>query len=133
MLNLFRKNGSLKARALAMMLCLSFCITSLPVGAIEINDLRTQEIEAGAAEDVANTLKLKEDLEVDSTITVNGEFTIDLNGYNLTYKGDTGANTSVIRVEKGGRLTLKGDGIVSGGTAVAGAGIYVADGSELMR
>lgn len=101
-----------------------------------------------------DTVKLTAGIIIDTTLTVNRAVTLDLNGFVLRMTG----NDSVIKVEQGGNLTIadsnkntehkfaqhdglwvlvddgiktvKG-GIITGGKAQKGGGVYVAPGGKL--
>lgn len=99
-------------------------------------------------------ITLEKDIDISDTLTVNRAVTLDLNGFVLQMTG----NDSVIKVEQGGELTIvdsdtskehkfaqhnglwvlvddgiktvKG-GIITGGKAQKGGGVYVAPGGKL--
>ena len=100
-------------------------------------------------------ITLKQDIAISDTLTVNRAVTLDLNGFVLRMTGDD----SVIKVEQGGELTIADSdtdkahkfvqstgglwvlvddssktvygGIITGGNAQKGGGVYVAPGGKL--
>lgn len=121
-------------------------------------EVSTPEDLASALRDsTKDTVKLTADIIIDTTLTVNRAVTLDLNGFVLQRTGEG----SVIKVEQGGNLTIadsnkntehkfaqtdglwvlvednsatrktvKG-GIITGGNAQKGGGVYVAPGGKL--
>lgn len=151
--------------------CFLFSTASVPVSAAETEqeeEMTTLSNRSGGAEvstpeDLASalrdstkdTVKLTANIIIDTTLTVNRAVTLDLSGFVLQRTG----NDSVIKVEKGGELTIadsntdkehkffqhsnglwvlvddgiktvKG-GIITGGKAQKGGGVYVAPGGKL--
>ena len=112
------------------------------------------ELTSALVDSTKDTVKLTADIIIDTTLTVNRAVTLDLNGFVLRMTG----NDSVIKVEQGGNLTIadsnkntehkfaqhdglwvlvddgiktvKG-GIITGGKAQNGGGVYVAPGGKL--
>ena len=90
--------------ALCMLLCL------VPTAAFAedgtggaVQDVSTSEALTAAIENSAvNTVKLAENIDIDTSLTVSREVTLDLNGYVLQMTG----SGSVIKVESSGNLTL---------------------------
>ena len=90
--------------ALCMLLCL------MPTAAFAedgtggaVQDVSTSEALTAAIENSAvNTVKLAENIDIDTSLTVSREVTLDLNGYVLQMTG----SGSVIKVESSGNLTL---------------------------
>lgn len=104
-----------------------------------------------------DTVKLTADIDISDTLTVNRAVTLDLSGFVLQRTG----NDSVIKVEQGGNLTIADSnkntehkfaqhdglwelvvgssttsktvngGIITGGNAQKGGGVYVAPGGKL--
>ena len=73
------------------------------------------------ADDKTGTLTLLEDATITDTleITAGTDLTLDLNGHNITQTGEN--RLFMVR----GTMTLTGEGILSGGTAKNGGGVYV--------
>lgn len=119
-------------------------------------EVSTPEDLASALRDsTKDTVKLTADIIIDTTLTVNRAVTLDLNGFvlRMTKEG------SVIKVEQGGNLTIADSdtdkahkfvqstgglwvlvddssktvygGIITGGNAQKGGGVYVAPGGKL--
>ena len=113
------------------------------------------ELTSALGDSTKDTVKLTADIIIDTTLTVNRAVTLDLNGFVLQRTG----NDSVIKVEQDGNLTIadsntdkehkffqhsnglwvlvddgiktvKG-GIITGGKAQKGGGVYVAPGGKL--
>lgn len=112
------------------------------------------ELTSALGDSTKDTVKLTADIIIDTTLTVNRAVTLDLNGFVLRMTG----NDSVIKVEQGDNLTIadsnkntehkfaqhdglwvlnsngsetvKG-GIITGGKAQKGGGVYVAPGGKL--
>ena len=113
------------------------------------------ELTSALGDSTKDTAKLTADIIIDTTLTVNRAVTLDLNGFVLQRTG----NDSVIKVEQDGNLTIadsntdkehkffqhsnglwvlvddgiktvKG-GIITGGKAQKGGGVYVAPGGKL--
>lgn len=162
-----------RKRIYTALLCTCFLLStaSVPVSAAETEqeeEMTTLSNRSGGAEvstpeDLASalrdstkdTVKLTANIIIDTTLTVNRAVTLDLSGFVLQRTG----NDSVIKVEKGGELTIadsntdkehkffqhsnglwvlvddgiktvKG-GIITGGKAQKGGGVYVAPGGKL--
>lgn len=153
--------------------CFLFSTASVPVSAAETEQeemttlsSRSGEAEVSTAADLTSalrdstkdTVKLTEDIIIDTTLTVNRAVTLDLNGFVLRMTGEG----SVIKVEQGGELTIADSnkntahkfaqntnglwelvdgsstssktvngGIITGGKAQKGGGVYVAPGGKL--
>ena len=75
------------------------------------------------------TMTLMEDVSITGTleITADSDLTLDLNGHNITMTGSS--RLFMVR----GTFTLQGEGILSGGTAKNGGGIYVNAGTFNMK
>lgn len=113
------------------------------------------ELTSALGDSTKDTVKLTADIPISDTLTVNRAVTLDLNGFVLQMTG----NDSVIKVEQDGNLTIadsntdkehkffqhsdglwvlvddgiktvKG-GIITGGKAKNGGGVYVAPGGKL--
>lgn len=113
------------------------------------------DLTSALGDSTKDTVKLTADIIIDTTLTVNRAVTLDLNGFVLQRTGDD----SVIKVGQGGNLTIadsdtdkahkfdqpngglwvlnsngsetvKG-GIITGGKAKKGGGVYVAPGGKL--
>ena len=115
------------------------------------------ELTSALGDSTKDTVKLTADIIIDTTLTVNRAVTLDLNGFVLRMTG----NDSVIKVEQGGNLTIADSnkntehkfaqhdglwvlvidssatnktvngGIITGGKAKKGGGVYVAPGGKL--
>lgn len=153
--------------------CFLFSTASVPVSAAETEqeEMTTLSNRSGEAEvstkdeltsalgdSTKDTVKLTEDIIIDTTLTVNRAVTLDLNGFVLRMTGEG----SVIKVEQGGELTIADSnkntahkfaqntnglwelvdgsstssktvngGIITGGKAQKGGGVYVAPGGKL--
>ena len=154
--------------------CFLFSTASVPVSAAETEqeEMTTLSNRSGEAEvstkdeltsalgdSTKDTVKLTEDIIIDTTLTVNRAVTLDLNGFVLRRTGEG----SVIKVEQGGELTIADSdkdkehkfaqpsgglsaglwelnsngsetvngGIITGGKAQKGGGVYVAPGGKL--
>lgn len=153
--------------------CFLFSTASVPVSAAETEqeEMTTLSNRSGEAEvstkdeltsalgdSTKDTVKLTEDIIIDTTLTVNRAVTLDLNGFVLRMTGEG----SVIKVEQGGELTIADSnkntahkfaqntnglwelvdgsstssktvngGIITGGKAQNGGGVYVAPGGKL--
>lgn len=113
------------------------------------------ELTSALRDSTKDTVKLTADIIIDTTLTVNRAVTLDLNGFvlRMTKEG------SVIKVEQGGELTIADSdtdkahkfvqstgglwvlvddssktvygGIITGGNAKNGGGVYVAPGGKL--
>lgn len=112
------------------------------------------DLASALVDSTKDTVKLTADIIIDTTLTVNRAVTLDLNGFvlRMTEKG------SVIKVEQGGNLTIADSnkntehkfaqhdglwelnsngsetvngGIITGGKAQKGGGVYVAPGGKL--
>lgn len=79
-----------------------------------------------AAANTGNPVVLQQDVEIDSSLSISGAVTIDLNGHELTQGSEP---QMVFWVESGGDLTLTGTGSVSGTNYKFGI-IYVASGGQ---
>ncbi|MFI3227369.1 MAG: hypothetical protein R3Y09_08155 [Clostridia bacterium] len=66
------------------------------------------------------------DLETETSITISSTVSIDLNGYDIKYTGDSTGNVSVITVNSGGNLTIL-DSKVEGDTATTRYGYWSGD------
>ena len=62
------------------------------------------------------TIALRNDIVLDSSLIIEREVTIDLNGYTIS-RSEESANTQTILVMVGGDLTIEGNGTVSGAGA----------------
>lgn len=112
------------------------------------------ELTSALGDSTKDTVKLTADIIIDTTLTVNRAVTLDLNGVVLRRTGEG----SVIKVEQGGNLTIADSnkntahkfaqhdglwvlvddgiktvngGIITGGNAQKGGGVYVAPGGKL--
>lgn len=114
-----------------------------------------EDLASALGDSTKDTVKLTADIIIDTTLTVNRAVTLDLNGFVLQMTG----NDSVIKVEQGGNLTIADSGkdtahkfdqntaglwelnsngsetvnggIITGGKAQKGGGVYVAPGGKL--
>ena len=114
-----------------------------------------EDLASALGDSTKDTVKLTADIIIDTTLTVNRAVTLDLNGFvlRMTKEG------SVIKVEQGGNLTIADSdtdkahkfvqstgglwvlvddssktvygGIITGGNAQKGGGVYVAPGGKL--
>lgn len=114
-----------------------------------------EDLASALGDSTKDTVKLTADIIIDTTLTVNRAVTLDLNGFvlRMTKEG------SVIKVEQGGNLTIADSdtdkahkfvqstgglwvlvddssktvygGIITGGKAQNGGGVYVASGGKL--
>lgn len=114
-----------------------------------------EDLASALGDSTKDTVKLTADIIIDTTLTVNRAVTLDLNGFvlRMTKEG------SVIKVEQGGELTIADSdtdkahkfvqstgglwvlvddssktvygGIITGGNAQKGGGVYVAPGGKL--
>ena len=114
-----------------------------------------EDLASALGDSTKDTVKLTVDIIIDTTLTVNRAVTLDLNGFvlRMTKEG------SVIKVEQGGNLTIADSdtdkahkfvqstgglwvlvddssktvygGIITGGNAQKGGGVYVAPGGKL--
>lgn len=113
-----------------------------------------EDLTSALRDSTKDTVKLTADIIIDTTLTVNRAVTLDLNGFvlRMTKEG------SVIKVEQGGNLTIADSdtskehkfaqhnglwvlvddgiktvngGIITGGKAQKGGGVYVAPGGKL--
>lgn len=114
-----------------------------------------EDLTSALGDSTKDTVKLTADIIIDTTLTVNRAVTLDLNGFvlRMTKEG------SVIKVEQGGNLTIADSdtdkahkfvqstgglwvlvddssktvygGIITGGNAQKGGGVYVAPGGKL--
>lgn len=113
------------------------------------------ELTSALGDSTKDTVKLTADIIIDTTLTVNRAVTLDLNGFVLRMT----EKDSVIKVEQGGELTIADSGkdtahkfdqntaglwelnsngsetvnggIITGGKAQKGGGVYVAPGGKL--
>lgn len=113
------------------------------------------ELTSALGDSSISKITLKQDIVISDTLTVNRAVTLDLNGFVLRMTGDD----SVIKVEQGGNLTIADSdtdkahkfvqstgglwvlvddssktvygGIITGGNAQKGGGVYVAPGGKL--
>lgn len=113
------------------------------------------ELTSALGDSTKDTVKLTADIIIDTTLTVNRAVTLDLNGFVLRMT----EKDSVIKVEQGGNLTIADSdktkahkfaqntnglwelvdgssktvygGIITGGKAKKGGGVYVAPGGKL--
>ena len=96
----------MKKRFLSCLMALALCLTLLPTAALAEGapaEVSTADaLIAVLADSTKNHIKLTEDIEINDTLTVSREVTLDLNGKVLKRTG-TG---SVIVVETGGNLTI---------------------------
>ena len=92
--------------ALCMVLCL-VPLAAFAEGETEnMREVRTKdELVTAMADGTVTTVKLTADIDIDTTLTVSREVTLDLNGFVLKYQ-NTGTRGSVIKVESTGNLTL---------------------------
>ena len=117
------------------------------------------ELTAALENSANDTVKLMADITIDSTLVVSRTVTLDLNGHILKYENNT-VQGSVITVGSGGVLTLQDSdatashhftpdsnglwvpdevngtenvsgGIITGGDAPYGGGVYIHDGGRL--
>ena len=92
-------------------LCMVLCLVPLAAFA-EGETEKVQEVTdqatlvAAMADTSVTTVMLTADIDIDTTLPVNREVTLDLNGYVLKYQ-NTGTRGSVIKVDINGNLTLK--------------------------
>ncbi|MCF2553932.1 InlB B-repeat-containing protein [Faecalicatena contorta] len=89
------------------------------------------------------TVTLSKDYTIDTTLNVNNTVTLDLNGHVIKMTG----NVSVIKINSGGNLTLQDcdseathddsslpvGGVITGGNATLGGGVYIGSGSFTMN
>lgn len=129
-------------------------MTTLSSRSGEAEVSKKDELASALGDSTKDTVKLTADIPISDTLTVNRAVTLDLNGFVLQRTG----NDSVIKVEQGGELTIvdsdtskehkfaqhnglwvlvddgiktvKG-GIITGGKAQKGGGVYVAPGGKL--
>ena len=92
-------------------LCMVLCLVPLAAFAEgetenvqEVTDQAT--LVAAMADTSVTTVMLTADIDIDTTLPVNREVTLDLNGHVLKYQ-NTGTRGSVIKVDINGNLTLK--------------------------
>ena len=91
-------------------LCMVLCLVPLAAFA-EGETEKMQEVTNqtdlfnAVADGTVTTVKLVSDIDIDTTLTVNREVKLDLNGFVLKYQNDS-QRGSVIKVESGGNLTL---------------------------
>ena len=92
-------------------LCMVLCLVPLAAFA-EGETEKVQEVTdqatlvAAMADTSVTTVMLTADIDIDTTLPVNREVTLDLNGHVLKYQ-NTGTRGSVIKVDINGNLTLK--------------------------
>ncbi|MEO2264126.1 InlB B-repeat-containing protein [Dorea sp. YH-dor228] len=93
--------------------------------------------------DNGGTVTLERDYTIDTSLEVNNTVTLDLNGHVIKMTG----NVSVIKINSGGNLTLQDcdseathddsslpvGGVITGGNATLGGGVYIGSGSFTMN
>lgn len=130
-------------------------MTTLPNRSGEAEVSTKDELTSALGDSTKDTVKLTADIIIDTALTVNRAVKLDLSGFVLQMTG----NDSVIKVEQGGNLTIADSGkdtahkfdqntaglwelnsngsetvnggIITGGKAQKGGGVYVAPGGKL--
>lgn len=109
-----REEGDMMKKQLVSILfalCMVLCLVPLAAFA-EGETEKVQEVTdqatlvAAMADTSVTTVMLTADIDIDTTLPVNREVTLDLNGHVLKYQ-NTGTRGSVIKVDINGNLTLK--------------------------
>ena len=129
----------MKRRILSIALTICMVLMLLPITVFAANDDATdlQSLLNGGG-----TVTLNKDYTIDTTLEVTNPVTLDLNGYVIKMTG----SGSVIKVGSGGNLTVKDSrptathtdaslpagGVITGGNASRGGGVYSNSGSVTM-
>ena len=130
----------MKRRILSIALTICMVLMLLPITVFAANDDATdlQSLLNGGG-----TVTLNKDYTIDTTLEVTNPVTLDLNGYVIKMTG----SGSVIKVGSGGNLTVKDSrptathtdaslpagGVITGGNASRGGGVYSNSGSVTMN
>ena len=130
----------MKRRILSIALTICMVLMLLPITVFAANDDATdlQSLLNGGG-----TVTLNKDYTIDTTLEVTNPVTLDLNGYVIKMTG----SGSVIKVGSGGNLTVKDSrptathtdvslpagGVITGGNASQGGGVYSDSGSVTMN
>ena len=130
----------MKRRILSIALTICMVLMLLPITVFAANDDATdlQSLLNGGG-----TVTLNKDYTIDTTLEVTNPVTLDLNGYVIKMTG----SGSVIKVGSGGNLTvndsrptathtdasLPAGGVITGGNASRGGGVYSNSGSVTMN
>ena len=82
-------------------------LTALIGGSETVTEVSTaKELTAAIADSNVSTVKLTENIDINTTLIVTRTVTLDLNGHVLQYKNDN-TKGSVIVIENGGQLTIQ--------------------------
>ena len=125
---------------LSIMFAICMVIIFMPQAAFAANADHTvlqRKLTAGG------TVTLEDNYTIDSTLEVTKNVILDLNGHVIKMTG----NVSVIKINSGGNLTLQDcdseathddsslpvGGVITGGNATLGGGVYIGSGSFTMN
>ena len=89
--------------AALLSICMALFLITVPASAAEKEVPTYGELIAALADTNISMIKLKADINIDDTLTINRKVTLDLNGFVLQMTG----NKSVIKVESSGDLTIQ--------------------------
>ncbi|MDD6101700.1 MAG: InlB B-repeat-containing protein, partial [Clostridiales bacterium] len=129
----------MKKRILSIVLAIFLVLSCVPITVFAANEDATelQNLLNGGG-----TVTLTKDYTIDTALNVTNTVTLDLNGYTINMTG----SDSVIKLGSGGNLTLQDSnktsthtdstlpagGVITGGNAIFGGGVYVGSGSFTM-
>ena len=89
--------------AALLSICMALFLTTVPASAAEKEVPTYGELIVALTDTNISMIKLKADIKINDTLTINRKVTLDLNGFVLQMTG----NKSVIKVESSGDLTIQ--------------------------
>ena len=142
--------------AALLSICMALFLITVPASAAEKEVPTYGELIVALTDTNISMIKLKADIKINDTLTVNRKVTLDLNGFVLQMTDQK----SVIKVESSGDLTIQDSdpskshrftpnsdglwvldetsgtetvsgGVITGGVASQGGGVYIAEGGKL--